>query len=79
MPDTPWRVTHAVWLATETERVKDLILVPKFWHHKWTPHSLKVALNDLGLDYSLPQMEEINGELHRLGVVEDVAEPRPGE
>lgn len=77
MPETPWRVTHATWLTTELERVKSILLVPKFWHRAWTVQSLKEALGDIGLVYSIPQLQEINDELHRLGIVEDVPESEP--
>lgn len=68
----PFRVSHTKWLATETDRVQAIILMPKFWHRAWTPQSLQEALLDIGLDYSMPQILEINEELHRRTVVEDV-------
>lgn len=68
----PFKITHTKWLETEVARVMGVILMPKFWHRAWTDQSLKVALNDIGLDYSLPEVEELNDELHKLSIVEDV-------
>ena len=71
----PWKVEHARWLQVETDRVASIILMPKYWHRAWTPQSLKEELKEpIGLEYSLPEVEEINGELHRRGVVADVPE-----
>ena len=68
----PFKVTHARWLQVETDRVQAIIEVPKYWHRAWTPQSLKKELENLGLEYSMPQVQEINEELHRRSVVEDV-------
>lgn len=70
----PFKVAHAKWLGVETNRVESIILVPKWWHRAWTDQSLKQMLAELGLDYSMPEIQEINDELHNRGVVEDVAE-----
>lgn len=70
----PFKVTREKWLETETSRVVDIILGVKFWHKAWTPQSLRKALAEIGLDYSLPQVREINDELHRRGIVEDVGQ-----
>jgi len=67
----PFKVAPAKWLEKEGDRVEEIILMPKFWHRAWTPDSLKDALNELGLEYSLPEVQELNNELHRRGVVED--------
>jgi len=67
----PFEVKHDKYLATELERVTSIILMPKFWNRAWTIQSLKTALNDIGLDYSLPQIKELNEELHKAGIVED--------
>jgi len=70
----PFRVKHSKWLETEAARVAEIILVPKFWNRAWSPESLKAALKELGLDYSMTDIEEIIGELHAQGIVEDVTE-----
>ena len=68
----PWKVTQTKWLQVETDRVESIILMPKFWHRAWTPESLQEALADIGLEYSMPEIELINDELHTRGVVEDL-------
>jgi len=70
----PFKVSHDRWLQVEADRVQVIIEMPKFWHRGWTPQSLQEALLDLGLEYSMPQITEINDELHRRAVVEDVPE-----
>lgn len=79
MGDTSFAVTHAAWLKTETDRLEAIILMPRLWGRKWTHARLKRELHDIGLDYSLAEIAEINGELHTRGIVEDVviAEPLP--
>ena len=68
----PFKVSQATWLKRETDRVEALILMPKYWHRAWTPQSLKAELEALGLEYSLPEVEALNGELHKRNVVEDI-------
>ena len=69
----PWRVKTAIWLKVETDRVEEIILLPRYWGRSWTPRSLKEELRKTqGLFYSLPEINQINGELHTRGVVEDV-------
>jgi len=67
----PWKVSNAKWLQVETDRVEAIILMPKYWHRAWTPNSLQQTLTTLGLEYSLEEVEAINDELHKRGVVED--------
>lgn len=68
----PFRVKDTIWLSTEVERVKSIILTPRYWGMKWTQARLREALGDIGLEYTPAQIDLLNGELHRLGVVEDV-------
>ena len=68
----PWKVTAAKWLQVETDRVLSIILMPKFAHRAWTPESLQEALKEIGLEYSMPEIQLINDELHTRGVVEDL-------
>ncbi len=74
MADSPFSVTHATWLKTEADRLQALILMPKFWNHKWNHKRLQKALDDIGLKYTLEQIAELNDELHTRGIVEDVVE-----
>ena len=67
----PWKVSAAKWLQVETDRVEAIVLMPKFWHRAWKPESLQETLKEIGLDYSLPEVQLINDELHARGVVED--------
>lgn len=68
----PFKVAHDKWLQMETDRVERFILTPKWWRRAWSADALKTALADIGLDYSMPEIQEINDELHTRGVVEDV-------
>ena len=70
----PFKVKLDRWLETETNRVGDLLLLPKFWNRAWTPQSLKEAISEIGLNYSMTEIEKINDELHNRGIVEDVPE-----
>lgn len=70
----PFKVAHDRWLKEETDRVESFILMPKFWRKRWTDQSLKQALLDIGLNYSMPEIREINDELHHRGIVEDIGE-----
>jgi len=72
-----FKIAHAVWLATETARVKSIILSPRYWRQAWNARHLHAALHEIGLNYTLPEVIEINDELHTQGVVEDIAEPGP--
>lgn len=70
-----FKVTHKVWLKTEADRIESLLLMPKYWRRAWTPQSLKAELLDpIGLDYSMPEILQLNDELHTRGIVEDVPE-----
>lgn len=67
-----WKVTHDKWLQVEADRVEPIVLMPRFWHRSWTAQSFKAALEKIGLKYSMPEIVELNDELHERGVVEDV-------
>jgi len=69
-----FKVTDAKWLEVESARVASLILMPKFWHRAWTRQSLKQELDKIGLEYSMPEIELLNDELHKQGIVEDKGE-----
>ena len=69
-----FRVTHAVWLQTETARVKDIIIGIKYWGVKWTHAKLRSELAGIGLMYSPAEIAELNDALHTAGVVEDIVE-----
>jgi hypothetical protein len=71
-------VTKKKWLEVETERVQSIILMPKYWHRAWTAESLHQELTGpIGLAYTLAEVQEINEELHKAKVVEDMADPGP--
>jgi len=72
-----FKVTDKVWLAEETARIKDIILMPKYWHQKWTDKKLRKELADIGLDYSEEDIKVLNDALHADGIVEDVLETDP--
>jgi hypothetical protein len=72
MPTVPWKVTAETWLRVETDRIQAIILMPKYWNRAWTAQSLKEALSEIGLDYSLPEVDLINDELHNRLVVVDL-------
>ena len=69
-----FKVTPAKWLEVESARVRDIILMPKFWGVKWTHAKLRKSLADVGLDYSPAEIDVLNDELHTQGIVEDVPE-----
>ena len=74
MADEKWKVVHALWLATELERIKGILLMPKYWGVKWTDGKLRRELEDIGLSYSAAEILELNDELHNQGIVENVPE-----
>ncbi len=68
----PWKGAYSRWLQVETDRIQAIIETPRYWHRAWTPQSLQAELLETQhLEYSLPQLQAINDELHRRGVVED--------
>ena len=67
-----YRVIHDVWLATESARIRDFVLMPRFWGVKWDDKRLLKELNDVGMGYTLDQVRELNDQLHKDGVVEDI-------
>ncbi len=77
MPTNQFAVTHATWLKTEGDRIQAIILMPKFWGARWTHPKLRQALAALGLNYSAEQIAELNDEMHKRGIVEDVTAPVP--
>ncbi len=77
MADIPFTVTHATWLQTETDRIGEIILTPRLWGRKWTHKRLQRELADIGLEYTIEQIAELNDELHVRVVVEDVKDTGP--
>lgn len=69
-----YKVTAATWLTMETERVRKIILMPRFWGKRWNPKKLQDALNDLGLDYSRNDVQDIIDQLIADGVLEELGE-----
>lgn len=67
-----YRVKHEVWLATESARIKDFVLMPRFWGVKWDDKRLLKELNDIGMGYTLDMVLELNDQLHKDKVVEDI-------
>ncbi len=69
-----FKVTQAKWLEMESARVREIILMPKFWGEKWNHGKLRKALADIGLNYSAAEIDLLNDALHVQGIVEDVPE-----
>ena len=69
-----FKVTQAKWLEMESARVREVILMPKFWGVRWNQSKLRKELADIGLHYSKEEIGLLNDELHKQGIVEDVAE-----
>jgi len=69
-----FKVKHEVWLAIETERIKDILIGIKYWGVKWTRSRLRRELDEIGLTYSAEEIAELNDALHAAGIVEDIAE-----
>ncbi len=68
----PWKIAHAHWLLVEANRIQSIIEAPRYWRRVWTPQSLQEELAVIGLNYSLPECQELNDELHKRGIVVDV-------
>jgi hypothetical protein len=67
-----FKVNAATWLKTEGDRVQSIILSPRHWGVKWTHPKLRKALADIGLEYSVDEINLLNDEMHTRGLVEDV-------
>ena len=65
-------VTKAKWLETESARIRDIILMPRFWHKVWDDKTLHQDLAAIGLKYTPEEVKLLNDELHKQGIVEDV-------
>lgn len=74
----PFAVSKAIWLQVEGDRVRDIITSPRYWRRQWTDQSLHAALNEIGLEYTLAEVQALNDEMHKRGVVTDVVTPVPG-
>ena len=71
-----FRVTHANWLKVETDRVQGILFMRRNNKKTWTSQSLRNYLEKAAyIHYTLPEIEEINDELHKNGIVEDVGGP----
>ncbi len=77
MADIPFAVTHATWIKTETDRIGEIILTPRFRGRAWTHKRLQRELADIGLEYTIAQIAELTDDLHKRGVVEDVTDIGP--
>ncbi len=74
----PWKVAHARYIQVEADRIQAIIEMPRYWNRTWTSKSLRDELgNTQHLVYSVPEVEELNDELHTRGVVEDQGPPPP--
>jgi len=67
-----FKVTGAKWLEVESARVRNIILMPRFWGKKWDHGSLRRELSEIGLNYSKEDILLLNDELHKQGIVEDI-------
>ena len=67
-----FKLKGAVALRECSDQVQEIICMPRHRNTVWTAESLHQHLDRLGLDYTLEEVERINGELHKRGVVEDV-------
>jgi len=58
-----YKLKAEYWLKSETDKVQEIVLMPKFWSTTWTALTLKTALEELGLTYTADQCGEILDEL----------------
>ena len=68
-----YRVTQATWLASECERVRQILLMPRHRGRKLTLTDMREVLRAVGLHYSLQEMSLLLAELVRQGVAGDVS------
>ncbi|MBI2869389.1 MAG: hypothetical protein HYX96_06155 [Chloroflexi bacterium] len=73
MVEVLFAVSHETWLKTEGDRIQGFILMPRFWGARWDHRRLQKELAEAGLGYTLDQIAELNDELHKRGIVADVA------
>ncbi len=73
-----FKVSQATWLAVESARIKEVVLLPRLWRRKWTDATLREELTNLGLDYTEEEVKLLTDELHNQKVVEDVVEAEVG-
>lgn len=66
-----FKLKRAVALKICTDQVEAIITMPRFRDTEWTDVSLKKYLDDIGLDYTLQEVQLINDELHKRGIVEN--------
>lgn len=67
-----FRLKGSVVKSICTDQVQAIIKTPRQRYTEWTDESLQAYLAELGLDYTLEEIQIINDELHTRGVVEDV-------
>lgn len=73
----PFRVKQETWLKTEGDRLQSILLMPKYWRKTWTDVTLWSELHNMGLDYTIEEVQLLNDELHKRKVVEDIPESQP--
>ncbi len=74
MADTAYRVRQTVWLNTESERVGAVLRLPRLWGKAWTPNKLRKEMSDLGLDYTMVEINLVLTDLLARGVIDIVPE-----
>lgn len=67
-----YQIKPTYWLKVETDKVEQIILMPKYWTTVWEISTLQAALTELGLVYTTAQMTLIGGDLVTRGVLESV-------
>lgn len=67
-----FKVNQETWLKTEGDRLAAILVLPKFWGQTWNHPKLRKALADIGLNYSVDEINLLNDEMHTRGIVEDV-------
>jgi len=67
-----YRLTTTAWLAREVERAKGILLVHMQPDRGYTAEELLTMLADYGLDYSIPEYQQIGKVLISQGVIEQV-------
>jgi len=65
-----FRIKPATSLKVCTDQVASIMSSPRYRNATWTLENMRKRLVDIGLDYTLKEVELINTELIKRGIVE---------
>lgn len=67
-----YRLSRARRLSVETQRVAQIISARRYQDQEWTPETLQAMLGELGMEYSLAELDQVLKALAQRGIVEVV-------